>query len=117
MRHGPPPLCPQLNYAVHACFGYAAMVCFVAMPMLGCRLTTLIFNVHFHPLDTSNACKAIDQLLLLSEAVGESHHHDHHRFPQKALRPGLDLPWRIWLAPAEKLGLIWATNATRVNAQ
>jgi len=93
------------------------MVCFVAVPMLGCRLTTLIFNVHFHPLDNTAACKAVDELRLLSEMVGESHHNDHHRFPQKALRPGFDLPWRMWLAPAEKLGLIWNTNNSRAKAE
>jgi hypothetical protein len=52
-------------------------------------------------------CKAVDQLHPLSELVGESFHMDHHEYPRKAMRPGLDLPGRLILAPLFRLGLIW----------
>lgn len=63
---------------------------------------------------TGTQCRAVDDTRsmykvpgMLASLVGEAHHMDHHKYPNKMRRPGLDFPYHIsirwWLA----LGLIW----------
>ena len=101
-----PPLvvCCLANYY----FGYTTMCwCFLG-PMLNCRLTTLVFNLEFHPPDNPKRCTAIDDARLLAVIVGESRHEDHHAQPRRARRLDLDLPWWLTLSWMKASGLIWA---------
>jgi len=84
-------------------------VCLYTFPMMLCALITLLFNVEYHPAQKpgDTPCKSVDNKRFLSELVGESYHDDHHVYPGKAHRPGLDLPYWLILKPAESLGLIW----------
>jgi fatty-acid desaturase len=84
---------------------YTAPVTWVTIPIL-------LFNVMFHPPDqtpTSKGCYALDSLLdPLTFLMGESHHEDHHAFPDRAKRPQiLDLSYWLFVAPMLALGLAW----------
>ena len=84
---------------------YTAPVTWVPIPIL-------LFNVMFHPPDqtpTSKGCYALDSLLdPLTFLMGESHHEDHHAFPDRAKRPQLlDLSYWLFIAPMLALGLAW----------
>eukprot|EP00121_Abeoforma_whisleri_P004866 Awhi_evm1s4405 len=96
-----------LNVVIYEYFGYSTMVCSNALPMLLCRLITLLFNVEYHPKHDPANCKAQDDHRVLAEIVGEAYHKDHHKYPQRAQRPGWDLPYHLFLNPCVKLGLIW----------
>eukprot|EP01134_Creolimax_fragrantissima_P000846 CFRG0846T1 len=87
--------------------GLSFTVCFITVPMLVCRLITLLFNVEYHPVEDPRKCKAKDEERLLAQLVGEAYHLDHHNYPMKAKRPGWDLPYWTFLVPCEKAGLIW----------
>jgi len=102
------PLPPILLCLVaNSYFGYVNMMwCFLG-PMVNTRLTTLIFNVHFHPEDDKKTCKAIDDERILAMLVGESNHMDHHLWPSRARRKDWDVPWWITLSWMEATGLIW----------
>lgn len=84
-------------------------VCTYTFPMMLCAIITLLFNVEYHPKQKpgDTPCKAVDNQRFLSELVGESYHDDHHIYPGKAHRPGMDLPYWFIIKPAESLGLIW----------
>ena len=71
-----------------------------------CRLITLLFNVEYHPPSQPTTCKSVDVVRVLSEIVGESHHHDHHVHPQRARRPGMDLAYTLFVLPLLKVGLV-----------
>ena len=73
------------------------------------NLITLLFNVEYHPAHNPGKaqCKAVDNARFLSELVGESYHDDHHDYPRKAHRPGLDVPYWLMIKPLAALGLIW----------
>jgi len=88
-------------------FGYANMIWYTLGPMLCCRFTTLIFNVHFHPEEQPKRCKAVDDERILAIIVGESNHMDHHSRPRRAHRLDWDLPWWLTLSWMEATGLIW----------
>jgi len=88
-------------------FGYANMIWYTLAPMLVCRFTTLIFNVHFHPEEQPKRCKAVDDDRILALIVGESNHMDHHSRPRRAHRLDWDLPWWLTLSWMEATGLIW----------
>jgi len=102
-----PPL--LLNAVICWAWGSHAMMCLMTLPMLLSALITLLFNVEYHPAHNPGKaqCKAVDNARFLSELVGESYHDDHHDFPQKAQRPGLDLPYWLVINPLAALGLIW----------
>jgi hypothetical protein len=76
--------------------------------MLNCILTTLLFNLQYHPEDNEKRCKAIDDARLLAVIVGESNHEDHHVQPRRARRLDWDLPWWLTLSWMQASGLIWA---------
>ena len=96
------------HLAIYKALGPQWMICLATMPMLISNLVTLLFNVEFHPQHkTDDVCKALDNPRFLSELVGESYHEDHHSFPTKAHRPGLDLPFWLFIRPLAATGLIW----------
>ena len=100
------------------------------VPGLFGALATLHFNVDYHPDQKvpSDAAKCVsvnresgdkgigpvrlewlaEHLPFLFEPlVGEAFHEDHHEFPRRAHRPGIDVPYLFILRPLEKLGIIW----------
>ena len=92
--------------------------------MLACRLITLHFNCVFHPapgeelselVPDGKKCRAIDLMRgsvdFMADAVGESHHDDHHVHPTRAKRPGRDYSFRFFVAPLVALGLAWSPKA------
>lgn len=85
---------------------------------------TLWFNVAQHPPTMEPTCKASDsvgeglvapnvmfgllnRLLWVPKLVGEEKHHHHHEYPRCGHRPGLDLPYWLFVKPLEMSGLIW----------
>jgi len=75
--------------------------------MLLCRLITLMFNCEYHPPSQEGKCKSVNVVRFLSEIVGESHHDDHHVFPNRAKRPGIDLAFHMFISPLILTGLAW----------
>ena len=110
------PLPPILLCLVAShCLGYANMVWCVLGPMLNARLTTLLFNVHFHPReDATHACRAVDDARVLAQLVGESRHRDHHLWPRRARRKDWDVPWWLTLSWMQATGLVWDCKYTHV---
>jgi len=96
-----------LNFALYCTLGYTWMGCLYTVPMILCRLITLLFNVEYHPLQDPKKCKAVDNSRWLAVIVGEADHLDHHKYPTRAQRPGWDLPYYVFMKPCEALGLIW----------
>ena len=104
-------LAPLVYVAAFAAAGvHAAYPLWV---LLLCRLITLLFNVEYHPPSAAAPCKATDAVRLLSELVGESHHADHHLFPRRARRPGLDLAYHAFVRPlaALRVVVVWGGEA------
>jgi len=83
------------------------IACNVLIPMLFCRLITLLFNVEYHPAHDPKRCKSVDNPRLLALIVGESQHDLHHKCPAKSRRNDWDVPYWITVAWMEKTGLIW----------
>lgn len=110
---------PTTLFQAAVCYysSYSFMICFSTLPMILCRLITLLFNVEYHPAhhQTEKVCKAKDDDRVLALIVGESQHFDHHRYPRKALRPDWDVPRYVFLLPLEKMGLIWNLNRVGVK--
>lgn len=90
---------------------------------------TLWFNIANHPpqMDTGKKCKATDGkeplysyylpfhvldslYLLFGVFVAEGEHKHHHDYPGLAKRKPGDLAYWTFLAPLEKLGLVWDVN-------
>jgi stearoyl-CoA desaturase (Delta-9 desaturase) len=82
-------------------YGYGTDRAFIAysvlLPMLFCRLITLLFNVEYHPAHDPHRCKSVDNPRLLALLVGEAEHDVHHKFPKKARRSQLDPPCKLFL--------------------
>ena len=97
-----------------------------ALSSWGSQIMTLWFNVlnHLpHPtVEHGNACKASDVKLECSpnlffwlmnrfqwigKLVGEDTHGHHHNHGSLAHRPGLDLPFHIFVRPLRACGLVW----------
>ena len=78
------------------------------IPMIACRIITLLFNVEYHANNKEvQGCQSIDNDRFLAKLVGESKHKDHHVQPRRANRPDWDLPYVFILAPLEATGIIW----------
>jgi stearoyl-CoA desaturase (Delta-9 desaturase) len=107
---------------------WALFLCYVPA-CVGC-LASLRFNVEYHPapkkpaklgeclsINKESGDKGIGPLrldwlaknapFLFEPLVGEAYHDDHHDFPRRAQRPGLDVPYFFVLRPLSKLGVIW----------
>lgn len=80
-------------------YGYGTDRAFIAysvlLPMLFCRLITLLFNVEYHPAHDPHRCKSVDNPRLLAVLVGEDQHDVHHKCPSKARRSQLDPPCEL----------------------
>ena len=104
--HMLPPLTTCLLANIYFC--NSTVLFALLLPMVACRIITLLFNVEYHPTSTkNNICKAIDNNRLLAQLVGESKHKDHHGHPRRAHRPDWDLPYLLVLRPLELAGCIW----------
>eukprot|EP01083_Nonionella_stella_P068719 182675_1 len=80
---------------------------------------TLSANAAFHPKSykKKDTCQSVDLtntrlwyapfVVANGYLVGETHHDDHHKHPQKAHRPGLDLTYYMFLKPLQALGIIY----------
>jgi len=84
---------------------YTAPITWVTLPIL-------LFNVMFHPVDNvplKGGCYALDSLLdPLTFLMGESHHEDHHHFPERAKRPQIiDPSYLLFVKPLLMLGIAW----------
>ena len=75
----------------HAGVDRAFIAYSILLPMLFCRLITLLFNVEYHPANDSKRCKSVDNPRLLALIVGESEHDLHHKSPAKSRRNDWDL--------------------------
>ena len=81
-----------------------------------CQLATLYFNAAFHTPDHEEdrfpgACQARDiPLDPLSNLMGEAYHRWHHQHPKAFQRPGLDLPYYLFILPMLKLGVFHGKN-------
>lgn len=107
---------------------WALFLCYVPACM-GCLASTR-FNVEYHPapekptkagkclsVDKETGDKGIGPLRLewlaknapfmFEPLVGEAFHDDHHDFPRRAQRPGIDAPYYLILRPLAYLGIIW----------
>jgi len=89
-----------------------------------CQVLTLYFNVAFHSgpdsmTDNGVVCRAADiRFDLLSQIFGEAYHGWHHRHPLAYKRPGLDLPYWIFILPGLKTGLFRGHNKMyKIRAQ
>lgn len=52
----------------------------------------------------------INQFAWIGDIIGEATHGHHHSFGSLAHRPGVDLPFHVFVRPLEALGLIWQVN-------
>ena len=97
---------------VYSLWKFCGVHCAVPLTaMYSNMLLTLLFNVEYHRPeieDKKSACKALDNVKFLSELVGESYHHDHHKHPSRAKRPGMDLVFYMFLKPLLLTTLAWS---------
>jgi stearoyl-CoA desaturase (Delta-9 desaturase) len=107
---------------------WALFLCWVP-GCLGC-IATLHFNVEYHPAPAKPAklgeCLSIDKKdgddgvgplrltwlkknarFLFEPLLGETYHDDHHDFPRRAHRPGLDAPYYLIIRQLAYVGIIW----------
>ena len=90
-------------------------------------MVTLWFNIINHPphvegqevctaSDTSDASKLtpptpplrfLNSFLWVTGFIGEEAHLHHHAYPRRAKRPGVDYPFRFFVGPLERAGLLW----------
>ncbi|MGH8476094.1 MAG: hypothetical protein ACRER2_10050 [Methylococcales bacterium] len=69
---------------------------------------TLFFNCISHGgKPDEKGCTARKYYQLSAILLGEHDHRDHHVYPNKAKRPGPDLPYWLVLWPMAKIGWIW----------
>ena len=103
-------------WAVHgALYAYGGFPYFAFVSLLSgvlCQLVTLFFNVAFHENeDAEGTCKAMDKPEdPLSNIYGEAYHAWHHEHPRAYRRPGLDLPYWIFIKPGLSLGFFSGGN-------
>jgi stearoyl-CoA desaturase (delta-9 desaturase) len=95
--------------------GPICTVLYATTPMFLARMITLLFNVEYHPPESSLAhtCRALNIPRILGDCVGESCHADHHSYPMRAKRPSggfpyADLPYWVVIKPLLLLGLAWS---------
>jgi stearoyl-CoA desaturase (Delta-9 desaturase) len=107
---------------------WALFLCWV--PACFGALATTHFNVDYHPVQSKRTgpivCTTVNKErgdkgigplrldwlakyapFMFEPLVGEAFHEDHHDFPRRAQRPGIDVPYLFVLRPLERLGIIW----------
>lgn len=109
---------------------WALFLCYV--PACIGTMASTRFNVEYHPapaksIKVMGVCLSVNKEqgdkgigplrldwlakrapFLFEPLVGEAYHEDHHDFPRRAQRPGIDVPYLLILRPLEQLGIIWA---------
>ena len=85
------PVALAFTYLEHVGFERPLIAYSLLLPMLVCRLITLLFNVEYHPVSDTKRCKSVDNPRLLALIVGESEHDLHHKSPAKSRRNDWDL--------------------------
>jgi stearoyl-CoA desaturase (Delta-9 desaturase) len=85
------PVALMCTYLEHMGYARAFIASSILLPMLFCRLITLLFNVEYHPAHDPKRCKSVDNPRLLALIVGESQHDLHHKSPAKSRRNDWDL--------------------------
>jgi fatty-acid desaturase len=85
------PIALIFTYLEHIGYPRAFIASSMLLPMLVCRLITLLFNVEYHPAHDPKRCKSVDNPRLLALIVGESQHDLHHKSPAKSRRNDWDL--------------------------
>lgn len=98
---------PLSTVAAAYCVSGARTAVLCMASMFACRMITLLFNCEYHRPTASPGCRAVNAPRLLAELVGESYHLDHHDHPKKAHRPGLDLPFWLFVRPMRACKLLW----------
>lgn len=101
------PIALAFTYLEHVGTERSFIAYSLLLPMLVCRLITLLFNVEYHPVSDTKRCKSVDNPRLLALIVGESEHDLHHKSPAKSRRNDWDLAYWISLSWMEALGLVW----------
>eukprot|EP00545_Synedropsis_sp_CCMP1620_P011881 CAMPEP_0119015894 /NCGR_PEP_ID=MMETSP1176-20130426/11709_1 /TAXON_ID=265551 /ORGANISM="Synedropsis recta cf, Strain CCMP1620" /LENGTH=349 /DNA_ID=CAMNT_0006969219 /DNA_START=132 /DNA_END=1178 /DNA_ORIENTATION=+ len=76
----------------------SVIACNLLLPMLFCRLITLLFNVEYHPADNGKRCKSVDNPRFLAQIVGEGEHDLHHKMPAMSHRNDWDLSYWMTLS-------------------
>lgn len=88
-----------------------------------CQSLTLWFNLANHPVSAPTVDKSSDVILAIdfpnvlfrgihsflwiAALVGESSHRHHHNNSSHAKRPGVDLPYHLFVRPLQAAGLVW----------
>ena len=85
------PVALTFTYLEHVGCERSFIAYSLLLPMLVCRLITLLFNVEYHPVSDTKRCKSVDNPRLLALIVGESEHDLHHKSPAKSRRNDWDL--------------------------
>ena len=94
------PVALAFTYLEHVGCERAFIAYSLLMPMLLCRLITLLFNVEYHPATDTKRCKSVDNPRLLALIVGESEHDLHHKSPAKSRRNDWDLACKCYTVPS-----------------
>jgi hypothetical protein len=118
----------SVYFSTYMALGYEWTLWHFVIPSFLCRLLTFAFNLGFHPPEnmantftlgqhapqaSAMVCKAIDQwfsLTGLEHVSGEWAHRDHHSFPSKAQRPGIDFGFNLMIRPLTALGVFTLTS-------
>jgi len=119
------PVITELVLA-HSLFGMTGL--YISYTSLwGCQALTLWFNIANHPVSTTSINKASDttpsdaaelnapnvlfrflhSFIWIASLIGESSHRHHHDYSQLAHRPGMDLPFHMFVKPLHSCGLVW----------
>lgn len=93
------PIALAFTYLEHVGYERSFIAYSLLLPMLVCRLITLLFNVEYHPVSDPKRCKSVDNPRLLALIVGESEHDVHHKSPAKSRRNDWDLACKYFYPP------------------
>ena len=80
------------------------------LPSVFTTIATHRFNLAYHPKFNKNECKASDnqgKALRVAEIMGEGFHKDHHKYINRSKRPGIDLPYHLFIRPLSYFNIIW----------
>ena len=91
----------SLVYILWKYINYSWCFYLYILPSTICALGVLQFNIGFHPSIKKNVILLIKKKnhILLVYLAGETYHNDHHKFPNKYHRLGLDLPYYFFIYP------------------
>jgi stearoyl-CoA desaturase (delta-9 desaturase) len=110
--HMIPVITMHYIFYIYGGIGYCVFVSMLSSIM--CQALTLYFNVMAHGnKETSKSCKALDNPSdTLSNLFGEAYHEWHHTHPIEFHRPGIDLPFYLFINPLIAMGVIQSSIST-----